>query len=183
MFGESPKVPTLIPLPEDFSAISCSNNMTYCISKETQQVYKFGFENKKIKKPKIVVFPEPKVKIQSISCGKDFTLFLSNFQILYGYGDNTFGQLGQGDIKPRKNPCLISFPGKDSAEYVQNVQCGYKHVICRTTNMKIYTWVIYYLYINRVQVDPGSQDKATVKIFKYLQYLNVMLQPNNPLFR
>ena len=60
--------------------------------------------------------------------------------MVYGLGkDNSEGQLGLGHIYPRDVPELLSSL-KDIGERIDSLECGYKHVIAKSTLGKIYTW-------------------------------------------
>jgi hypothetical protein len=80
------------------------------------------------------------IKIVNVTLGFEFAIFLANHGALYSLGkDNSCGQLGLGDLEPRYTPTLIRGL-MDSGETVSQVSCGFKHVIVRTANGKIYTW-------------------------------------------
>ena len=53
--------------------------------------------------------------------------------------DNSEGELGVGDNFPRANPTLIESL-KNMGEKINSVECGYKHVICKSSLGKVYTW-------------------------------------------
>jgi alpha-tubulin suppressor-like RCC1 family protein len=79
-------------------------------------------------------------KIQSISCGHNFALFLSAYGGVYSMGKtNMFGQLGHGDITPRLRPTLIEFFPQIN-ERISYISCGYKHCAALSLTGKTYTW-------------------------------------------
>ena len=73
-------------------------------------------------------------------CGYNFALFVSTSGLVYSYGkDNKEGQLGHGDTNPRDQATLIETL-KVLKVKVNQIACGFKHVICRSTLKKVYTW-------------------------------------------
>jgi len=79
-----------------------------------------------------------KIQINSISCSYHFILFLAKSGIIYSFGsNNSEGELGHGDknIRTEPNPIKDLFHEK-----VVHIECGYKHVIAKTTSNKIYVW-------------------------------------------
>jgi len=82
----------------------------------------------------------PKVEIATAACGYDFSVLVSRSGHVYSFGlNNLAGQLGHGDTLPRESPTLIESLKADG-EKISSVSCGYKHVICKTTLGKVYTW-------------------------------------------
>ena len=75
--------------------------------------------------------------VSKISLGTLHTLLLTFSSELYSVGDNSFGQLGLGDLKSRKEPTLIDY-FRDKP--VQEIACGGQHsgVIC--ANDDVYFW-------------------------------------------
>ena len=75
-------------------------------------------------------------RISQISCGKSFTLCVSEDQVLYSFGDNSFGQLGLGTNQKQYNePQII-----DTFIGIEFIQCGSYHSICKMENNDIYAW-------------------------------------------
>ena len=76
--------------------------------------------------------------VSQIACSYHFLIILSKSGLLYSLGsDNQEGELGHGDKTPRKIPCLIEAL---SNEKIDGIECGYRHVLCKTTLGKVYTW-------------------------------------------
>ena len=71
--------------------------------------------------------------------GLNFVIYLSTSGLLYSMGDNSEGQLGQGDLFYRKNPSLIENL-KLAGEKITQLQVGLKHAICKTSIGKVFTW-------------------------------------------
>lgn len=89
--------------------------------------------------PMMVKSNDDWIKFENISCGIDYAIAVTTNGLLFSYGENEKGQLGQGDYKRREIFTLIeSF--KDIGEKTVEVSCGHKHAISRTANGKVYTW-------------------------------------------
>ena len=88
----------------------------------------------------MIYFPK-KIKIESISTGKNFSILLSFSGICYGLGSNALGELGleNKDIKFCELPEEIELLSRYNERIIQ-VRCGFKHVVCVSRNGKIYTW-------------------------------------------
>jgi len=79
------------------------------------------------------------IKISEIDCGKNFSIFLSTTGQLYSQGENKYGQLGQGDFENRNFICEVPNFKEAGIKTVQ-ISCGFKHVVIRASNNKVYTW-------------------------------------------
>ena len=53
--------------------------------------------------------------------------------------DNTNGQLGLGHTYPREYPELVAAL-KDQGEVITTIECGYKHVVAKSSLGRVYTW-------------------------------------------
>ena len=65
--------------------------------------------------------------IQSVSCGRSFSLCVSVDGNVWGFGDNSYGQLGVGKIfgdKVAHPVCIENIP------FIISVHCGYNHSFC-----------------------------------------------------
>ena len=59
---------------------------------------------------------------------------------MYGLGkENSEGQLGLGHTFSREIPELL-LSLKDIGERIETIECGYKHVIAKSSLGKVYTW-------------------------------------------
>jgi len=81
----------------------------------------------------------PKIEIATAACGYGFSVLVSRSGHLFTFGQNQAGQLGHGDILARDSPTLVESL-KTDGEKISSVSCGYKHVICKTSLGKVYTW-------------------------------------------
>ena len=78
------------------------------------------------------------IQVESVSCGDNFAILLSNQGLVFSFGQATAqGQLGHGDYNPKPFPELIVALKNVR---VQSIVCGYKHTIAKTTLGKVYTW-------------------------------------------
>ena len=88
----------------------------------------------------IQVFFDKRIKIESISCGYNFYILLSNHGKIYGGGTNDHGELcSLENINPRLTPEELNEVSKLNEKIIQ-VRCGYKHVIILTKNNNVYAW-------------------------------------------
>jgi alpha-tubulin suppressor-like RCC1 family protein len=79
-----------------------------------------------------------KIQIATASCGFNFAVLVARNGLVFSFGkDSAVGQLGHGDKEGREVPTLIE---NLKHERVSSISCGFKHVICRTTLGKVYTW-------------------------------------------
>lgn len=89
-----------------------------------------------------LVLPEEFVfeneKIVDISTGMALTFFLTESGKLYSFGDNEYGQCGQGSDK--NNLFTIGRVIGLDDEIVTKVICGFQHVMCLTKSGNIYGW-------------------------------------------
>jgi myosin-5 len=88
-----------------------------------------------------VKLPLPrKIKIQKVSCGFNNGFLITNEGMVFSFGDNNAsGQLGQGHTEPVYTPQMISL-FKERRERIDQLECGFKHVIARSNLGKVYTW-------------------------------------------
>jgi predicted nucleic acid-binding protein len=89
--------------------------------------------------PMLMQMNEKWLKFQNVSCGYDYAIGLTENGILFSYGKNDYGQLGQGDNYDRDIFSIIESL-KDQGEKITEVSCGNKHAVCKTANGKAYTW-------------------------------------------
>jgi alpha-tubulin suppressor-like RCC1 family protein len=80
-------------------------------------------------------------KVEAIACGAAHTvavvtLVQFNSRLVYTWGSNTCGQLGQGKSKKLLQPTAVA---KMSKQSVQDVSCGALHTVLRTENGEVWT--------------------------------------------
>ena len=81
-----------------------------------------------------------KENISFISCGNNFALICTSTGLLYSFGkNNTYGQLGHGDVNPRSRPTLIETLAVNKFK-IDQIACGFKHCIARSSTGKVFSW-------------------------------------------
>ena len=118
--------------------IHTSGNMNLLLTKKND-LYIWNFcENYNLIKPTLVPF-DKKIKIESISTGRNFAILLALNGICFGLGSNEMGELGMKDIKYCDKPQEITNLTKFN-ERIKQIKCGFKHTICLSFNGKAYSW-------------------------------------------
>jgi uncharacterized repeat protein (TIGR02543 family) len=81
-------------------------------------------------------------RFQSVSTGNRHTLAVSLSGNLYAWGENNFGQLGNGDesLSNQSSPVFISFPGLEDGERIQQAGAANSHSLALTTNGRLFGW-------------------------------------------
>lgn len=77
--------------------------------------------------------------VTKVSCGYNFVMFVGSNGVLYGMGDNQYGQLGLGDQEPKERPEPVEYFRAKGEKCVQ-VSCGFKHVVFLSGLGRVYTW-------------------------------------------
>ena len=115
-----------------------SGNMNLLLTKKNDLYIWYFCENNYLIQPLLVNF-QKKIKIESISTGKNFAILLSFNGICYGIGSNEIGELGMKDVKFCDIPQEITNISQLNERIIQ-VRCGFKHSICLSINGKAYSW-------------------------------------------
>ena len=121
-------------------SLKTSENMNLLLTKEND-LYIWNICTSDILiNPSLIYFPK-KIKIDSISTGKNFAVLLSTNGICYGLGANHCGELGfdKAEVTFREVPEEIVNLSKFKERIIQ-VRCGFKHVVCISRNGRVYTW-------------------------------------------
>lgn len=71
-----------------------------------------------------------------VSAGSDYNLALTSDGKMYGWGNNDYGQLGNGSNIPSAKPKLLYFGG----EKIKQFSCGDFFAGAVTSSGKVYTW-------------------------------------------
>ena len=79
----------------------------------------------------------PGVQVTALSCGIDHVLLLAANGNVYSLGLGTRGQLGHGDVLPRKEPCLIEAL---AGMAVRELSCGSWHSLALSEYGDVYSW-------------------------------------------
>ncbi len=132
--------PTLISeLRGKVKSIKTTGEINIAVSTEND-LYIWPYENPNYKYKPLKFFLNKKVTINSVSCGYNFAVLLSNQGILYSFGkSNNFGELGTGDLLPRTTPEPLNMLVEGGEKIVQ-VSCGYKHTVIKASSGKVYSW-------------------------------------------
>jgi alpha-tubulin suppressor-like RCC1 family protein len=106
-------------------------------------------------------FPN-KDKITMISCGDNFSVFLSQNGNIYSMGSNNkYGQLGHGDTDIQLSPKVIKFFKYKKIKICQ-ISCGYSHTLA------IWIRVIPYFLGLGGEGQIGQGFEIEVKLFRLL---------------
>ena len=135
--------PVKVDLPP-IQQLSCGSSFTLCLS-EDGYLYSFGYNNfgqlgigpnnlniKYCQKPQKI---ESLKDVEFVVCGCTFVFCKTMDNTVYCWGNNTFGQLGIGNLDKKYSPyeCL------HCPEDVIDIKCGSDHTILLTSNQKIYS--------------------------------------------
>ena len=74
-----------------------------------------------------------------VSCGADHTGFITRDKKLYMWGQNNYGQLGDGTLVDKKKPILVNIKG--NVQIIQ-LSCGWDYTAAVTAEGELYTWGI-----------------------------------------
>jgi alpha-tubulin suppressor-like RCC1 family protein len=78
--------------------------------------------------------------VSEVTAGFNFAVILTTAGIVFSLGsENSFGQLGHGDLAPRSLPTMV-LALKSFGEKIASVGCGQSHVIAKSTLGKVFTW-------------------------------------------
>ena len=128
---------------KNIKSISCGENHTICLDNHGN-VFSFGsnhYGQLGVEKEKVTLGYTHYIQtislplIKQVSCGRYFSICLSEDGNLYSFGYNNYGQLGHG------NHQSIVLPKKiEVLENVLFVRCGSYNVFCKLFNDHIYGW-------------------------------------------
>ena len=119
-------------------AIKTTGNMNLLLTKN-YELFIWSLSQKfQLQKPTMVYLPK-RVKIESISTGKNFAILLTKYGVCYGCGSNQQGELGLTQTKYCITPEEIIELEKYDERIIQ-VRCGYKHTVCLSEHGNCFTW-------------------------------------------
>ena len=137
-------IPILIEGLHDIKMIDCGISHILCLNFEGS-VFSLGINKYKYSRIDNSRYPPRETHIpqkldiplcKQIACGNDFSMCLTEDNVLYSFGNNYNGELGLDDIDYDYNsPRLI--PNLHNIEYIV---CGGFHSICKTYDNTYYGW-------------------------------------------
>lgn len=126
-------------LGKNLKTVQCKGKHSFVVTGDGN-ILKWPNEENHCKfSPMMVRKNDPWVKFQNVSVGYDYAIGLTTNGLLFSYGLNDRGQLGQADYFNRNQFTLIEYL-KENGEKMAEVSCGNKHAIGKTANGKVYTW-------------------------------------------
>ena len=137
------KKPSLIKSFKKFNItnVQCTDNISFIVN-NIGEAFICPWEDQQNQihyTPFKLYFPY-KPKISSISCGDNFSIFLSERGNVYSMGSNNkYGQLGLGDTNIQLSPKIISFFKTNKIKICQ-ISCGYCHVMALSDKGNVYSW-------------------------------------------
>jgi uncharacterized repeat protein (TIGR02543 family) len=78
--------------------------------------------------------------IKNVDIGALHSVAVTTTGRAFGWGANSFNQLGDGTTVNKSSPTLISFTGLEGGETIRNVYLGNGHSLVVTTNNRLYAW-------------------------------------------
>ena len=130
----------------NFSMILSKNGILYSIG--SNENGELGLTNNKneIKEIPFIITPKENIflsniyneKVINVKCGFKHTICIVNGGKIYGWGNNSFGQLGLGNINNILIPNIINIDKSISNEKIIQIQCGFRCSIFFSENRNIY---------------------------------------------
>jgi len=140
-----PDLGTSVECPR-FAHVSCGSFHT-CALDERSMVWVFGrdytvCEEDHIKSPLLFKKIEEGAELLSVAAGSNHTLCITSQGSLWGWGDNSKGQLGLGKGSPDQvGPTLISCKGWGAGKpELLAVTCGHAHSLALTDSGEMWAW-------------------------------------------
>jgi myosin-5 len=147
-------------LGNSIQSVVAKGNKNYLIT-ESGDLYVWPNEDPDyIYTPALVHVSERYIKFFQISCGRNFAIGLSTNGLLFSSGNNSSGQLGLGDTKPRTVFTLIESL-KSYGEKISVISCGANHSVCKTHTGKVFTWGLG----SMGQLGNGTTKSGSIPIF------------------
>jgi myosin-5 len=145
--------------------IASKGNRNYLI---TQDGVLFAWPNPddpiNIYQPIQAPLSEPTARFTNVSCGRNFAMAISTDGVLFGFGGNKYGQLGQGDTRDRKRFTAVDSL-RNYGEKISEVSCGIAHTICQTNTDKVFVWGMG----SKGQLGCGDTRHATLPLYIRVQ--------------
>ena len=121
--------------------VQCTNNISFILNdKKEAFICPWEDQNKKINYIPIKLYFPLKAKISMISCGDNFSIFLSKNGNIYSMGSNNkYGQLGHGNTNICLSPKMILF-FKNKKIKITQISCGYSHTLALGDKGEVFSW-------------------------------------------
>ena len=102
----------------------------------SNNLFQLGIEtlNNENNEPINIIIKDKSIK--QISCGSAHTLVLTSYGMVYGWGDNTYGQIGCGKELGEK----ISITRLISLSIIKSIHCSFCQSFALTVNGMVYSW-------------------------------------------
>lgn len=118
-------------------------------------------------------------KIIKLACGSNFSLALTNKNQLYSFGNNEYGQLGNGKLQERRILNITNNITFQDGDYIKDVVCGGTHSLILTNNGHVYGMGNnnhFQLgnednYDTPVKIFPGLENIVDIACGKYSSYV------------
>ena len=86
------------------------------------------------------------MKVLKISCGEGHCLaiikdLISNIQTIWSWGNNKFGQLGQGSLIKKSTPNPINYLSDYNSKRFEEISCGGFHSLCLIKHIENLNWI------------------------------------------
>ena len=86
------------------------------------------------------------MKVEKISCGEAHCVAIikekySNERIIWSWGNNKFGQLGQGSLFKKSTPNPINFLSDYNSKDFDDISCGGFHSLCLINYNEDLSWI------------------------------------------
>ncbi|MDZ7796528.1 MAG: hypothetical protein U5N56_05580 [Candidatus Marinimicrobia bacterium] len=87
----------------------------------------------------LIVYPLCAVE-PMIAAGSNFSVALGSDGIIYAWGTNRFGQLGDGSTQRTNDPIEVDTSGALSGKTITAIAAGYHHTVALDLDGKLYAW-------------------------------------------
>lgn len=78
--------------------------------------------------------------VVAIAAGEDHSIALTSDGMVYAWGRNTYGQLGDGTTTQQTNPVAVSAPGERNTDPIVAIAAGDHHNIALSASGVAYSW-------------------------------------------